>query len=180
MIADVPSLACSEDGCSFVLGALLALPVAHFQHYPTWSVLPESMLSKLGRRSTRLGIDAVLGDAVEGLATTVVEIGPVPLSLYERFVETEAGATLLAHVLELLMPLTTHYEVRWTVLDASRPPRLGSAQENGRLGVNSHLGTSFEWGAPFVDRVPPSAAAGTDPLIRSDPGGSYNDFGATP
>ena len=77
---------------------------------------------------------------MEDFAVLKVELGPVPLSTYERFQETDEGAALLSRTLALVMPRSTRYEVAWSVVDQNRLPRLGFAQENARLGINTHLG----------------------------------------
>lgn len=143
LVANLPQLACSEEGSAFVLSVLLDLPVRAFSYRPVWSALPENTLSRLGEESSRLGVDLLLGDRTEDLAITVLEIGPVALQTYESFVETEAGAALLRRVLELVMPLSTTYDVQWLVQDPSRPPQLGVPAANARLGVNSHMGTAL-------------------------------------
>ena len=150
LIANVPQMACSEEGCAFVLGVLLGLPVQGFQYRPVLARMPEAALSRLATRASRLGVDLLLGDRVEDLAVTAIQIGPVPLAAYERFAESEAGGALLRRVLELLMPLSSTYEVEWTVQDASRPPQLGNAARNGRLGVNSHMGAALPVSAEAV------------------------------
>ena len=82
----------------------------------------------------------LLGDAVEDLALLEIEIGPVPLDIYEQYVETAWGDALLRRVLELLVPLSSSFEVRWTVDDQRGTPRLGFPGQNSRLGVNTHMG----------------------------------------
>ena len=141
-IADIAQLSCTEEGCAFALRTLLGLPVEGFSYYRTLAVLPESTLSQLGARASRLGVDLLLGDAIEDLATAEIEIGPVPLTTYEHFAETRHGADLLHRVLELLMPLSTAYDVRWSVEDRTQPPRLGIAAANSRLGLNTHMGAA--------------------------------------
>ena len=143
LIASIPGLAGSEDGCAFLLGVLLGLPVKGFRYRPVLAPMPEWAVSRLASRSSRLGVDLLLGDRAEDLAVTVIEIGPVSLEAYERFVETAEGAVLLRRVLELLMPLSARHEVHWSVQDPSRPPRLGSPLQNARLGINSHMGSAM-------------------------------------
>ncbi len=71
---------------------------------------------------------------------TEIKLGPVSLEAYEYFAESEPGAALLDRVMRLLMPLGADFDVHWSVQDRRRPPRLGVASANSRLGVNSHLG----------------------------------------
>ena len=143
LIADIAELSCTEEGCALVLRVMLRLPVHRFSYHATLAVLPEAALSRLGGRASRLGVDLLLGDAVEDLATTEIEIGPVSLETYERYAEKEEGTDLLHRVLELLMPLATGYDVRWLLEDRTQPPRLGVAAANSRLGLNTHMGTGL-------------------------------------
>ncbi len=148
LIANVSELSCSENGCAFVLGVLLGLPVAKWRYYPSLAVLPSSALSRLGGDASRLGVDLLLGDAVEDLAVAEVELGPVSLDVYQRFAETTEGADLLHRVLELIMPVSSSYEVRWSVEDRRQAPRLGVPAANSRLGINTHMGSALP-GLPF-------------------------------
>lgn len=141
LVAQIPRLSCSEAGCAFVLDALFGLPVRSFSYHPSSTLLPPEDWSGLGARSAHLGIDYLLGNAMEDLAVLQIEIGPVPLATYEEFQETEKGASLLRRTLALIMPLSTTYELRWSVLDECQPPQLGIAERNARLGVNTHLGS---------------------------------------
>ncbi|GGG99011.1 type VI secretion system baseplate subunit TssG [Silvibacterium dinghuense] len=140
LVADLPGLSCRPDGCAIVLGSVLGLPVSGTAYRPTHQPLPESALSLLGSRSSQLGTNLVIGDAIEVLSTVVIEIGPVPLDVYERFAESEEGAALLARLLYLLMPMLHDYEVHWSVQDRTQPPQLGVIGANSRLGVNTHMG----------------------------------------
>ena len=77
-----------------------------------------------------------------------VELGPVNLATYEQYTETEAGARLLARTLDLLMPSNNSYEITWSVLDKTRSPRLGMAEHNARLGINTHMGGALDRAIP--------------------------------
>lgn len=144
LIASVPQLSCSQDGCAFVLDALLGLQVQSFSYHPLHSVLPQSALSSLGVRASRLGVDLVMGDTVEDFATLQIELGPVTLEVYEYYTETNEGSFLLHKSLEMIMPASTSYDVRWCVLDRNRAPRLGLKEHNARLGINTHMGNMLE------------------------------------
>lgn len=143
LMARMPQLSCSQSGCAFVLDVLLGLPVRSFSYLPNETTIPGSALSGLGARSSKLGVDLVLSDRIEDLAILQVELGPVPLATYERFRETEAGAALLARTLGLVMPCSNPYQITWTVTDQTKLPRLGIAEENARLGINTHLGKAL-------------------------------------
>ncbi len=166
LIADLAQHSCTEEGCAFALGVLLELPVRRFAYHPTLAVLPGSALSALGARSSQLGVDLLLGDAVEDLAAAEIEIGPVSLAIYEHFAEDERGVHLLGQVLELLMPVSTGYDIRWLVEDATQPPRLGIAAANSRLGINTHMGEALA-AEPPARNLPVSRDAGASPA-RAD------------
>ncbi|AEU38466.1 type VI secretion system baseplate subunit TssG [Granulicella mallensis] len=140
LIASVSQLSCSQDGCAFVLRTLLDLPVESFSYHSSVSALPSTALSSLSTHASRLGVDLLMGDSVEDLATLQVEIGPVSLETYERYTESEEGAALLRRSLEMIMPVSTRYDVRWSVLDRNQAPRLGMKEHNARLGINTHMG----------------------------------------
>jgi len=147
LVASVSQLSCSQDGCAFVLHALLDLPVQSFSYRPSVSALPSTALSSLGTHASRLGVDLLMGDSVEDLATLQIEIGPVSLEMYEHYTEREEGMALLRRSLEMIMPVSTHYDVRWSVLDRNRTPRLGMKAHNARLGINTHMGMPLVSGA---------------------------------
>jgi hypothetical protein len=142
-MAQVPQIACSEDGCGVLLQTLLGLQVRSTRYRPCQVSLPDTALSRLGSKASRLGVDMLLGDAAEDLATLEIEIGPVPLSTFTKYAETREGEVLLRRVLELALPMSTNYEVRWTVEDLRQAPQLGFAEKNARLGINTHLGGSL-------------------------------------
>ena len=141
LIASVPQLSCSEAGCAFVLDVLLGLPVLSFTRHRSFTVVGRPLTSALASRSSRLGVDLVMGDQVEDLAVLSIEIGPVSLSTYEQYTANDEGAALLAQTLRMVMPASTSFDLKWSVLDQSRSPRLGLADHNARLGINSHMGT---------------------------------------
>jgi hypothetical protein len=143
LIASIPTLACSHAGCAFALDVLFGLSVAAFSWHRTMTVLPSSSLSGLGRQSSRLGVDLLLGDAVEDLALLEIELGPVRLATYSYFVEEREGATLLDRVLHMLIPVCTSFALRWMVLDKTKTPQLGMPEENARLGINTHMGSAL-------------------------------------
>ena len=140
LVASMSQLSCSQEGCAFVLNTLLGLPTQSVSYHPSHSRLPLTALSSLGKQASRLGVDLVMGDSAEDLATLQIEIGPVDLKTYEQYAETAEGATLLRRALEMIMPLSCRYEIRWMVLDKNLAPRLGVKEENARLGINTHMG----------------------------------------
>ncbi len=160
LVASLSHLSCSRQGCEFVLQVLLDLPVKSFHYRPAVTPLPAGALSSLGSRASRLGVDLLMGDAMEDQAILQIEIGPVPLSVFQHFQETEAGGDLLHRVLAMIVPLSSPCEVTWAVEDTSRPPRLGVAEQNSRLGINTHMGTSLPT-APHPLSPPPAAAQDT-------------------
>lgn len=140
LIAGMARYSCSQQGVSFVLSTLLGLQVHRFHYVPRWTRLPDSSLSGLGGRASRLGVDMVVGDAVEEMAALEIELGPVPLVTYEYFTESPEGAALLRQTLEMCLPVSSDYVARWLVLDQKRAPRLGMRESNSRLGVNTYMG----------------------------------------
>ena len=143
LIAKMPQLSCSLEGCALALMTLAGLPIRSTKYHPVVSSLPEAATSRLGQRSSRLGVDLLLGDFVEDLAELEIEIGPVSLEVYERFAETVEDADLLRRIFEMVIPISSAFRVRWTVEDLRQAPRLGFAHHNARLGINTHMGTTL-------------------------------------
>lgn len=168
LLAGMPRHSCSQDGCALVLSNLLGLPVQSFTYQPCFHTLPEGALSNLGARASRLGVDLLVGDAIEDLASLEIEIGPVALDVYERFSEQPEGVALLHQTLDLLLPLSTSYAVRWSVLDKSRAPRLGERDGNSRLGISSHMGLEA-----MPVNVSPDTAKNASNLSQQEPSWSH-------
>jgi Type VI secretion, TssG/PASTA domain len=141
LLAQIPALACSEEGMRLVLGVLFQIPIESLTYQRSVAMLPSDRTTLLGQRASRLGVDSVLGDAVEDLAHLVITLGPVSLETYEIFAEGDRSR-LLRRALEYLMPAFQDYEIAWTVKDVAQCPRLGIAERNSRLGINTHLGSA--------------------------------------
>lgn len=139
LLAQLPALACSEDGMRLMLGVLFQIPIESLRYQRSVAMIHREKATRLGDRATRLGIDSVVGDAVEDLAHLRITLGPVSLKTYETFTAKEQ-ARLLRRAFDFLMPAFLDYEIVWTVADAQRCPHLGVAEQNGRLGVNMYLG----------------------------------------
>jgi hypothetical protein len=141
LLAQLPWLACSEEGISLVLGVLFHLPVASLRYVRSVAAISGDKTSLLGRRASRLGVDAVAGDAIEDLARLRIVLGPVPLDMYEAFAEGEQSRLLL-RAFDYLLPAFQDFEIEWAVEDAGRCPQLGIAERNSRLGINTHMGSA--------------------------------------
>lgn len=147
LLPNLQRLAGKKEGISLTLHLLLGLPVQEIRGQRSYSSLDDDDLSLLGRKASRLGVDAVAGERVEDLECLVLVIGPVPLQTYYLFQEEE-HSRLLAAALHLCMPCYQEHCVSWSVLDPARAPRLGFEKENARLGINSHLGSGIS--APVI------------------------------
>ena len=139
LLLELPAIAGSEEAIRFALGRVFNLPVSSTTFRSSLAVLKDSARTQLGRRSSRLGMDFIVGDAFQDLAHIRIEIGPVSLSRHEEYV---AGSRrkLLDRLLALVLPVYMDYELHWIVLDPKQPPRLGIAEQNCRLQINSYLG----------------------------------------
>jgi hypothetical protein len=140
LLADLPRLAGSEEGVRCALDMLFGLPIAGFSWRASLAVVDTALVSRLGAGASRLGVDALVGDAVEDLAHLAIAIGPVALAVYNQYA-SGPRRELLKRALELLLPAFVDYEISWTVLDAQRIPQLGIAEENSCLGINFYLGS---------------------------------------
>jgi predicted component of type VI protein secretion system len=139
LLAHLPKLASSEEGLRLALGVLFKIPVRSLRFRPSLSVVQREKTTLLGARASRLGVDAIAGDAVEELAHLQIELGPVSLETYENFAAGERHKLLL-RAMDYLVPAFLDFEIHWVVEDARRCPQLGVARRNSRLGVNTHLG----------------------------------------
>lgn len=128
-----------ERGLRMALRHLLDLELLEILFHPSVTYLPAEKQSLLGRRSMQLGIDAIVGDRVEDLRSCEVRIGPITLLRYFEF-QQELNRRRLEAVLHFCLPVHQAFTYSFEVLDRRRPPRLGSEEENSRLGINSHMG----------------------------------------
>ena len=140
LLPSLHRLAGREAGLKLALDLLLHLPLREIRKRPFWSYLDGDNLSPLGRRSSRLGVDCLVGDRMEDLSLQTVVLGPVTLSTYNEY-QKEEGQRRLDSVLRLVTPCHQSYRVWWHVLHPERQPRLGLEADNARLGINSHLGS---------------------------------------
>lgn len=126
-------------GVALALGMILNLPLLEIRRERNCVALPAGQQSRLAARHGRLGVDLVLSDHRESLARWTVCIGPVPLRTFYQY-EDSAERRRVDLLLGLTLPLYQEYKVAWTVLDPNAPIRLGSAEANGILGINSYFG----------------------------------------
>ncbi|MGH9450182.1 MAG: type VI secretion system baseplate subunit TssG [Terriglobia bacterium] len=132
-------LAGREEGIRLALKLIFGLPLVEVRRRGAFNGFDEKDLSLLGARSSRLGVDLIVGDGMDDLARWIFIIGPVPLARYYEFHE-EASERRLEAIFDLCVPCDQKYRVSWLVRDRDRAPRLGIAEENSRLGINTHLG----------------------------------------
>ena len=158
LISRMAQLSCSQGGCSFVMETLLGIPVKSFTQEPNEVTLPREAVSGLGSKASRLGVDLLMGDRAEDVAKLKIELGPVPLPTYERFAESQEGHQLLGQTMRLVMPASQPYEITWAVEDRTRPPQLGIASGNSRLGINTHMGRALAGADTFVSLETVSSA----------------------
>jgi hypothetical protein len=139
VLPQLHAVAGREEGLRMALHHLLDLDLLEIRFHPAFSYLPAEKLSQLGRKSSQLGIDAIVGDRVEDLRSSEVRIGPVTLRRYYEF-QQKPNRRRLEAVLKFCLPFHQSFKHSFEVLDRHRPPRLGSEEENARLGINSHMG----------------------------------------
>lgn len=139
LLPSMQEMAATEHGISLAFQLLLQLPVKEVRHLPAFRSLPEKEYSLLGDRFFRLGVDYILGDAVEDLAGTRLVVGPISLEDYYTYQQPEKKR-LVTSVLDLCTSTERKCWISWLVKDQAKAPRLGFEVENARLGINSHLG----------------------------------------
>jgi hypothetical protein len=141
LLPSLRSLAGREPGLRLALKMMLDLEIAQFGRLPWKVFLDPADQSLVETQSSRLGIDALLGDSLEDEALFEITLRANSLEQYRRF-ETAEGQAFLEQVLCLVAPYHWVYEIKWLVGDLNRAPRLGVEAENAILGVSSHLGIS--------------------------------------
>jgi hypothetical protein len=139
LLPSIQELAATRHGIPLIFQLLLQLPVKEITYFPSVCRLESEQWSLVGDRACRLGVDFIVGDRVEDFAGLQLVIGPVTLPQYYEY-QTGERRALLSRVLDLSVSCHRRCRVTWSVLDASRAPRLGCETENARLGINSHLG----------------------------------------
>ncbi len=139
LLLELPSIAGSRQAVSIALDRVLDLPVKSSEFRSSLAVLKHPTRTRLGEKASQLGLNFIVGDAFYDMAHLRVEIGPVSLPTYEKYLRAE-GRELLDRLLMLVLPVHLDYELHWIVLDPEQPPRLGIAEKNCRLQINSYLG----------------------------------------
>jgi hypothetical protein len=139
LLPSMQHIAATEYGVRLVFQLLLQLPVKEIRCFPAYRSLPDGQFSLLSESFCRLGVDCILGDAVEDLAGTWLVVGPISLDAYYEYQQREKKR-LVTSVLNLCMSCQRKLRLTWLVEDVNKAPRLGFEVENARLGINSHLG----------------------------------------
>jgi len=142
-LPSLPSIGGTELGLRQALRIFLDLEVYRIIRRTRTVALAHKDYSRLGNAFCRLGIDFVCGQHLADFQGIVLVLGPVSLDQYYEF--TERRPLLLRRVLDLVLPFHLSYEeeslwIRWQVGDSRLRPRLGVAEKNCKLGINSHLG----------------------------------------
>jgi hypothetical protein len=132
-------LAGKLHGINLALSLLLNLPLYEVRKVRSFRELARQHCSLLTRRYSHLSVDCVLGNRMEDQASLNLVVGPVPLKTYYTYQERD-NQRLLAAVLQLCTGVHQRASVSWLVEDLADSPRLGVAEHNARLGVNSHMG----------------------------------------
>lgn len=139
LLPSLEDLAGKRRGLELGFRVLLGLRVAEVRYAPSYRYLDERQSSRLGGRFGHLGVDLVVGNRLEDLATLTLVVGPLELEDYYRF-EQHEQQKMIAAALDLVGAHQRRYRISWLVQDPLRAPRLGSRTENARLGINSHMG----------------------------------------
>jgi Type VI secretion, TssG len=145
-------LAGRAEGVCKVLSQLLGLNVLEIRTHPDWLQLDQKDLSFLGKRSSELGIDLILGNRLPNTNLWEIRVGPMTLEFYQA-IQSQENQRLLNQAMELCVPLCQKCNFTWIVLDPDNAPRLGIIEENACLGVNSWMGPEPENGADAYDRI---------------------------
>src|SRR5262249_18498406 len=121
-----------------ILDLLLHLPLREIRFHRNFHSMDDGEPTRLTTKSSRLGIDCVLGKSFEDADAGELVIGPVNLRTYYEF--RQAGMhELLNRTLRLVLPCYGDYSLFWVVDGEDRAPRLVKENMGLRLGINSYL-----------------------------------------
>jgi len=140
LLPNLQALAGKEEGVRLALSLLLGVPLESLRTRPSSRPIAHEDRSLLGAVASRLGVDSVVGDRVEELGEVLVRVGPVPLAVHSDY--HLDNRKLVDQTLQLATSCHRRWTLDWVVEDPTRAPRLGFAEENARLGLNSHLGSA--------------------------------------
>jgi len=138
LLPSMQELAGTERGIRLVLDLLLRLPLREIRFHRNFHPMDEGEPTRLATKSSRLGIDCVLGKSLEGERGAELVVGPVGLRTYYEFRQT-GMRELLNRTLRLVLPCYGHYSLFWVVDGEDRAPRLVTENMGLRLGINSYL-----------------------------------------
>jgi len=139
LLPGLARLAGTELGVRYALRTMLELPLREIWRSVVFTKMDDPDRTALGERSSRLGVDAIVGDRLEDLAELTLVIGPVTLDTYFCF-QDASEHRILCNVLDLCVANRQRYGFRWIVLNPECAPRLGHERQNARLGLNSYFG----------------------------------------
>jgi len=139
LLPSVHRLAGKDIGIRLALQIVLKMPLHEIRRKRAHSYMDDDDLSLLGGASSRLGVDSILGDRIETVSRLILVIGPVPLTTHDRY-QREDDARVLDSVIRLCLPMHHSYRIFWRVQNPGDGPRLGLAEQNSVLGVNTYLG----------------------------------------
>jgi predicted component of type VI protein secretion system len=128
-----------EIGIRFTFLVIFGIPVNQIRYKRSYRFLDAEQRSALGSQCGRIGRDFILGDRLGDCDRMVIQLGPVPLDIFEWF-ETSEGKRLLQMTAALCVSAYQSFSIEWLIEDAQQAPRLGKPVENSRLGLNFHLG----------------------------------------
>jgi hypothetical protein len=118
---------------------MLGLDIAQLLWGRQNTLLVEQVRTRIGDLSTRLGVDFIVGRAVEDESVLKIILGPMSFAEYRRH-RDEKMRRLLEQVLDLVLPCHIVHAVDWLVGDPDYSPRLNTNEDNTVLGINMHLG----------------------------------------
>jgi hypothetical protein len=141
-------LAGRADGVRLACLEVFGLEVVRVDPAPHLVPLPEESVTRLGRRASRLGVDAVAGRGIEALAGVQIVFSVRSAAEYRRFDQPEEVAqrlALYALILPAFLDLGAVTE-RWKIGDPAEGARAGGGRA-AALGQGSYLGSATPTGA---------------------------------
>jgi type VI secretion system protein ImpH len=130
----------NHEGLQKILANYFRIPVRIIQNVPVWLQVEASQRTRLkaGRREPRLGMSTLLGIAVRDVQHKFrIELGPMPLDIYNRFLPDGDLLTKLRDWVRLYVGIEFIWDLR-LILEQGHTAhaRIGSPQ---KLGLNTWL-----------------------------------------
>lgn len=146
LAASLHRMAGTESGLRLGLRLLLGVELESVVYQPASLELPAAEVTCLGKRYSRLGVDAIVGAKYPFPKLCRLCLRLRDLQEYAHF-QAEEARSRRDSVMQLLLPFHLQYEFRFRLGDPAAMPQLGAPERNSALGINSYMGREAWKGA---------------------------------